>query len=58
MADKIQNYKFQITNKLQIPISKDQIDFVSNLGDWDLFEIWCLEFGASIEHCPIHYVSY
>jgi hypothetical protein len=38
----------QIPNKLHVPISNDQKDFVLNLGDWDLFEIWCLEFGASI----------
>src|SRR4030042_426087 len=40
IASKIPNHK------LQIPISNDQKDFVSNLGDWDLFEIWCLGFGA------------
>ena len=27
-------------------------DFVSNLGDWDLFEIWCLGFGASLDGMP------
>jgi hypothetical protein len=26
-------------------------DFVSNLGDWNLFEIWCLGFAASISLC-------
>jgi hypothetical protein len=58
MADKIPNYKFQIPNKLQIPISNDQTDFVSNLGDWDLFEIGRLGFDASIGHCPMHHASY
>jgi len=41
------NPKSQIQNKLQIPISNDQRDFVLNFGDWDLFEFWCLVFGAS-----------
>jgi hypothetical protein len=40
MASKIPNHKFQTSNKLQIPISKDQA-FVSNLGDWIY-----LKFGA------------
>ena len=43
-ALKIPNYKFQIPNKLQIPISNDQTDLVSDLeigiylkfGAWDL----------------------
>jgi len=45
---KIPNYKFQIPNKLQIAISKHETEFVSNLGDWNLFEIWCLGFGAFV----------
>ena len=49
MASKIPNYKFQFPNKLQIPISNDQTDFVSNLGGWDLFEIWYLGIGTSID---------
>jgi len=28
-------------------------DFVSNLGDWNLFEIWFLGFGASISLCAL-----
>src|SRR4030042_3537961 len=44
---KIPITKSQIPNNVQIPISNDQTEFVSNLGDWDLFEIWCLGFGAS-----------
>jgi hypothetical protein len=36
IASKIPNHKFQIPNKLQIPISNNQKDFVSNLGDCDL----------------------
>jgi hypothetical protein len=48
IAPEIPNHKFQIPNKLQIPISNDQKDFVLNLGNWDLFEIWCLGFGTSI----------
>jgi hypothetical protein len=47
-VSKIPNHKFQIPNKLQIPISNDQKDFVLDLGDWDLFGIWYLGFGASI----------
>jgi hypothetical protein len=47
MELKIPNPKFQIPNNLQIPISNNQIGFVSNFGDWELFEIWCLGFGAS-----------
>jgi hypothetical protein len=38
MVFKIPNYKSQISNKLQIPISNDQTDFVSNLSDWDYVE--------------------
>lgn len=58
MAGKIPNIKFQIPNKLQIPISNDQGDLFSNLGDWDLFEIWCLEIGASIGQHQMHCGSY
>jgi hypothetical protein len=47
----IPNNNFQIPNKPQIPISNDPRDFVLNLGDWDLFGVWCLPvgrgFGAS-----------
>jgi hypothetical protein len=32
-VSKIPNHKFQIPNKLQIPISNGQKDFVSNLGN-------------------------
>jgi hypothetical protein len=53
VASKIPNHKFQIPNKLQIPISNDQMNFVLNFGDWDLFEIWCLGFGAFISLCPM-----
>ena len=71
IASKIPNYKFpayrqalnlawyragrQIPNKLQYPISNDQTDFVSNLCDPNLFEIWCLGFGASIQVCTLRY---
>jgi hypothetical protein len=41
------NPKLQIPNKFQTPIPNDQTDFVSSFGDWKLFEIWCLGFGAS-----------
>jgi len=27
---------------------------VWNIGDWDLFGIWCLEFGISV---PLEYIS-
>src|SRR4030042_5826395 len=55
MAGKIPNDKSQIPNKLQIPISNDQKDFVSNLGDWDLFEIWCLPSSlCSMLHALCH----
>ena len=40
IASKIPNHKFQNPNKLQIPISNDQIDLVSNLDNWNLFGIW------------------
>jgi hypothetical protein len=42
---KIPNHKFQIPNKLQISITNDPLDLVSDLGDCDLFGIWCLGFG-------------
>jgi len=45
-APKISNPKFQIPNKLQFPNSNNQTDFIWNLGDWDLFGVWCLGFGA------------
>jgi hypothetical protein len=47
IASKIPNHNSQIPNKLQIPISNDPKEFVSNLGDWNLFGIWCLGFGTS-----------
>jgi hypothetical protein len=28
-------------------MSNDQIDFVWDFGNWNLFGIWCLGFGAS-----------
>ena len=52
---KIPNHKFQNPNKLQIPISNNQTDFVWNLGNWNLFEIWCLEFGAFICLCAMQF---
>jgi hypothetical protein len=48
IVSKIQNYKFQIPNKLQFPISNDQKRLVSSLGDLDLFEIWRLVLGVFI----------
>ena len=48
MAPEILNHKFQIPNKLQIPISNDQKGLVSNLDNWDLFAIGYLEVGASL----------
>ena len=56
-VSKIPNHKLQIPNKLQVPTSNNQTDFVSNLGDWDLFEIWCLGFGASKRPCVTHYIA-
>ena len=35
-----------------------KIIFVWNLGDWDLFEIWCLEFGAFKFLCSMPYADY
>jgi hypothetical protein len=46
MVSRIPNHNLQIPNKLQIQISNDQKLFVSNLGDWNLFGIWRLGFGA------------
>jgi hypothetical protein len=47
---KIPNPKHQITNKLQIPITKRSVQMFGslNIGYWNLFGIWCLGFGA----CP------
>jgi hypothetical protein len=47
MGPEISNNKFEIPNKLQIPISNELKYFIFNLGDWNLFEIWYLGFGAS-----------
>jgi hypothetical protein len=45
---KIPNFKHQITNKSQIPISNDQNRFgISNFGHYDLFDICDLRFGIS-----------
>lgn len=42
--------KSQIISKLQIQMTKPiPFDF-SNFGDWNLFVIWYLEFGASHHH--------
>ncbi len=43
---KISNTKLQIPNKFQSPISNDPNSFVWDFGNWCLFVIWCLEFGA------------
>jgi hypothetical protein len=48
---------FDRIDKLKIPISNDQIDFVSNFGNWDLFGLWCLGFGASITLCALRSAS-
>ncbi len=64
IVSKIPNHKFQIPNKPQIPISNYQTGvvsgFVSDLGDWNLFGIWCLGFSASIwlQAMPLALESY
>ena len=39
--------KLQIIPKLQIQMTETILFRFSNFGDWNLFVIWCLEFGAS-----------
>jgi len=58
-AIKIPNLKSQIPNKSQItmtkiPNNRGVCDF--EFGDWNLFVIWCLEFGAYCLILPIHLV--
>lgn len=45
--DKIQttNPKYQISSKIQ----NSKLQIVLDFGDWDLFVIWCLEFGYFIK---------
>jgi hypothetical protein len=43
----IPKLKSQIISKLQIQMSETILFRFSNFGDWNLFVIWCLEFGAS-----------
>jgi hypothetical protein len=55
IAFKIPNRKFQITNILQISISNGQKVLVLDLGDWNLLEMWCLDFGASMRLDPMRH---
>jgi hypothetical protein len=36
-------------------MTKTTLFEISNFGHWDLFVIWCLEFGASIWLCPLRH---
>jgi hypothetical protein len=42
----IANSKSQINPTLKCPMTKTVLFGISNFGDWNLFVIWCLEFGA------------
>jgi hypothetical protein len=48
MTFEIPNPKLQIPNKFQCPISNVQIYLfgIWVIGDWNLFDAWCLGFGA------------
>jgi hypothetical protein len=54
MELRVRNPKSQIPNKLQIP--NDQVYSVSNLGDWDLFGIWCFQNAMRLALCALRFI--
>jgi hypothetical protein len=57
MVYKITNYKSQIISNYQLYMTETLLFRISELKNWNLFDIWCLGFGAlqgNDEETPIH----